>query len=139
MFWLDLAIAARHEVEQAFFEGEDAEVEDDIPRLRLQPMSEFELAHLGMLLCDGFEPQLVLDGEAPDEVITACDPRLVAELASRPEAQLAPLAQRWQEASGVDDAMAALARLHAFARQAQALGKPLLYAQGDDRDRGRDD
>ena len=39
MFWLDLAIAARHEAEQAFFEGEDAEVEDDIPRLRLQPMS----------------------------------------------------------------------------------------------------
>ncbi len=136
MFWLDLAIAARHQAEQAFFEDEDDEavVEDDIPRLRLEPMSEFELAHLGMLLCDGFEPQLVLDGEAPDEVITACDARLVAALANRPEDELAALARRWQAACGVDHAEAALVRLHALARQTQVLGKPLLYAQGSDRD-----
>jgi len=133
MFWLDLAIAARNEAEQAFFESDGDAVEDDIPRLRLEPFSEFELAHLGMLLCDGFDPQLVLDGDAPDEVITACDAHLVAALARLTEDQLPPLAQRWQVSSGVEQAEPLLVRLQALAQQAQALGKLLLYAQGDDR------
>lgn len=139
MFWIDFAIAGRRDAERAFFDFEGASGEDDIPRLQVADFSDFELAHLGMLLCDGYSPALVLDGDAPDEIITACDPRLVAALAALPETDLALLAERWRANSGLGEANSILPRLQAFARRAQAAGLPLLYAQGDDQARAPDE
>ncbi len=134
MFWLDLAVASRRDAERAYFDLEDSvAAADDIPRERIEDLSEFELAHLGMLLCAGYEPALVLDGDLPDEIITACDPRLVHALAELPAAALAPLADRWQAASGVTAGTPALASLKALAEEARTRDLPLLYAQGSDR------
>lgn len=133
MMWIDFAIAARRDAERAFFDVDGANAADDIPRLQIRDFSDFELAHLGMLLSGGYAPQLVLDGDAPDEIITACDPALVAALAAIAPAGLAALAARWRGACGLEHAAEALEALHGFACRATHAGLPLLYAQGDDR------
>ncbi|MCB1888774.1 MAG: hypothetical protein KDH20_14295 [Rhodocyclaceae bacterium] len=133
MFWLDLAVASRRDAERAFFDLDDVPLEDDIPRERIEDLSEYELAHLGMLLCEGFEPDLVLDGDAPDEIVTACDPRLVAALAALSVAELPALALRWQVAGGHTEATLALTALKDLAELARERAMPLLYAQGSDR------
>jgi hypothetical protein len=132
MLWLDIAIARRKDAERAFFESDD-DADDGIPRLQLAGLSDFELAHLGMLLTGAYEPALVLDGDAPDEIVTAMDPRLVDALAAEDAARLPALAARWQAASGHPEALLpALTELHDFACRARADGLALLYAQGSD-------
>lgn len=134
MMWIDLAIASYRDAERAFFELDGQDTDDDIPRMQLRDFSDFELAHLGMLLCGGYAPELVLDGDEPDEIITACDPKLVAALARLDEpGQQAALAARWREACGLVDAGPALAALAQFAAAAFHSGRPVLYAQGCDR------
>lgn len=133
MMWIDFAIAAYRDAEQAFFDLDGHESDDDIPRMQLRDFSDFELTHLGMLLCNGYAPELVLDGDAPDELITACDPALIAALARLDERQQLPLAARWREACGLADAEGALAALTRFAATAHRSGLPVLYAQGCDR------
>lgn len=134
MLWLDIALARRKDAERAFFEYTDGDdSDDDIPRLQLGGLSDFELAHLGMLLAGGYAPALVLDGDTPDEIVTEMDPRLVDALAALEAAALGGLAARWQAASGqampLDEALAAL---HDFAQRARAGGLAVLYAQGSD-------
>lgn len=136
MIWLDLAIAARHDAERAFFDVDGVDAPDQIPRLQLADFSEFELAHLGMLIGDGYTPELVLDGDAPEEIVTACDPSLVDALHCIDDGDIPSLAARWQQASGLADAEARLRQLRDFARRAVELRLPLLYAQGDDRPPG---
>ena len=140
MMWLDFAIASRKDAERAFFDFDDADAVDEITRLQLANLSDCELAHLGMLLCDGYNPQLVLDGDAPDEVITACDPQLVRALAALTEAAAVDeLARRWHAQCDVEDASETLHALQRMAVKAATRNLPLLYAQGDDRENCRDD
>ena len=133
MFWLDLAVASRRDAERAYFEFEDGTDEDEITRARLEDVSEFELAHLGMLLTDGFNPELVLDGDAPEDIVTACDPALVRALAGLGDSDAPDLARRWENASGLASGDAALDTLRDLAREASHRALPLLYAQGSDR------
>lgn len=130
--WLDFAIAAAKDAERAFFDFDDVDAVDDISRLQLAGLSDCDLAHLGMLLCAGYDPELVLDGDLPDEIITACDPRLVRALAATEADALGELARRWAESSDVCDAEDNLRALHRFATKAVRRGLPLLYAQGSD-------
>ena len=134
MFWLDIAIAARRDAERAFFDdGSDTDGDDGIARVRLEGLSDFELAHLGMLLAGGYTPRLVLDGDSADEIVTEMDPKLVAALGGLGEDALGDAASRWQAAAGTERGLAeALATLREFARQARAAGLPVLYAQGSD-------
>ena len=69
--------------------------------------------------------------------MTGCDRRFVSALAALAAADLPTLAVRWHEASGFERSDSVLSELHALACEAEALGRPLLYAQGDDRDRDR--
>ncbi|MCB1928358.1 MAG: hypothetical protein KDH17_10015 [Rhodocyclaceae bacterium] len=133
MLWLDLAIADRRDAERAFFVTDDDSA-DDIVRVRIEDCSEFELAHLALLLTPGFDPQLVVDGDRPSEVVTSCDRRLVSALAATAAADLPALAERWHGACSFERAESVLPELHALACEAERRGRPLLYAQGDDRD-----
>lgn len=139
MMWLDFAIASKQDAERAFFDFDDIEAVDEIARLQLTDLSDFEMAHLGMLLCGGYDPELVLDGDDPDEIITACDPKLVRALAALHDDQLAKLASRWHENSGIKDADANLRALQRFAVKAASQGLPLLYAQGSDQPEAPED
>jgi len=139
MLWLDIALARRQDAEQAFFEFDDEDIEDDIPRMQLIGFSDFELTHLGMLLVGGYEAALVLDGEAADEIIAEIDRKLVAALAALPRHELDVVATRWANATGNPDCGEALSDLHDFACQAQAAGLSLLYAQGSDGEPGEGD
>ncbi|WP_159684545.1 hypothetical protein [Cognatazoarcus halotolerans] len=132
MLWLDIALARRQDAEQAFFEFEDEDTEDDIPRMQLIGFSDFELSHLGMLLVGGYEAALVLDGEAPDEIIAEIDRTLIAALAALPRHDLDVLATRWANVTGNPGCGEALNELHDFACRARAEGLSLLYAQGND-------
>lgn len=132
MLWLDIALARRQDAEQAFFEFDDEELEDDIPRMQLVGFSDFDLAHLGMLLVGAYEAALVLDGEDEDELIAEIDQKLVAALAALPTHELDVLATRWAKASGNPACGEALTDLHDFACRARAGGLSLLYAQGND-------
>ena len=139
MFWLDIALAAHKHAERAFFETDDGAA-DDIPRLRLPGLSDFELAHLGMLIAGGYNPRLVLDADDENDIVTEIDAQLVRALAVLAEADQPALAARWQHAAGhpfaLDDALAALCD---FARRARADRLPMLYAQGCDHRAGADD
>ena len=77
---LDLAVAPRKSAEAAFFDQGDSE--DDIPRIRLEGLSEFELAHLAIQLAGQFEPRLALDADCPEDIVSEADPRFVAALAA---------------------------------------------------------
>lgn len=132
MLWLDIALARRQDAEQAFFEFDEEEIEDEIPRMQLVGFSDFELTHLGMLLVGGYEATMVLDGEVADEIIAEIDKKLVAALAALPRHDLDVLATRWANATGNPDCGEALSDLHDFACRAHAEGLSLLYAQGSD-------
>ncbi|MCB1916125.1 MAG: hypothetical protein KDG52_10450 [Rhodocyclaceae bacterium] len=139
MLWLDFAVASLRDAERAFFvvaDEADEDEPDDIVRVRFPHCSEFELVHLALLLGPGYEPQLVVDGERPSEVVTACDRRMVAGLAALDRTELPELAERWHEASGFPRAGAVLPELHALACTAMQRGQRLLYSQGDERDPG---
>jgi len=90
---LDLAVAPRKAAEAAFFGEDDAE--DDIPRIRLEGLSEFELAHLAILLAGDFEPRLALDGDCPEDIVSEADPRFVAALAKLPADRRTSLLADW--------------------------------------------
>ena len=139
MMWLDFAIAHKKDAERAFFDFDDIDAVDEIPRLQLENCSDFELAHLGMLLCDGYDPELVLDADTADEIITACDPKLVRALAALDEVREDDLAARWQHNCGIPDALHSLRALRRLALKASAAGLPLLYAQGSDEAEPEDD
>ena len=63
--------------------------------MQLVGLSDFELAHLGMLTVGAYEATMVLDGDAPDEIIAEIDAKLVAALAALPKHDLDVLATRW--------------------------------------------
>ena len=138
MLWLDIALAKPQNAEQAFFEFDDEAIEDDIPRMQLIGLSDFELAHLGMLTVGGYEALMVLESEAPDEIIAEIDPKLVAALAALPKHDLDVLATRWANATGNPACGEALPELHDFACRARSEGLGLLYAQGNDEANGED-
>lgn len=136
MLWLDIALAKPQDAEQAFFEFDDDAIEDDIPRMQLVGLSDFELAHLGMLTVGAYESTMVLDGDAPDEIIAEIDAKLVAALAALPKHDLDVLATRWVNATGNPACGEALPELHDFACRGRREGLSLLYAQGNDRASG---
>ena len=135
---LDLAVAPRKSVEAAFF-GED-EAEDGIPRIRLEGLSEFELAHLAIALVGQFEPRLALDGDCPEDIVSEADPRFVAALAALSADQSQVLLARWVsilETTGSlpadpDRLPTALTALHELAVTAADRRQSLLYTQSLD-------
>lgn len=134
---LDLAVAPRRAAEAAFFDDGASDGDDDIPRIRLEDLSEFELAQLAMLLIGSYEPRTVLDADHPDDIVSEADPRLVQALAALDGAALARLGQTWQEVLAQNDALpaaadrpaTALAALHDLARLATDRRHTLLYTQ----------
>jgi hypothetical protein len=135
---LDLAVATRKSAEAAFFD--DGEGEDDIPRVRLEGLSEFELAHLAIQLTGQFEPRLALDGDCPEDIVSEADPRFVAALAALSADQRPTLVARWAaalEATGdlpadPDRLPTALAALQELAALATIRRHSLLYTQSLD-------
>jgi hypothetical protein len=95
---LDLAVAPRQAAEAAFFADGEAESDDDIPRIRLEGLSEFELAHLAMALVGQFEPRLALDGDCPEDIVSEADPRFVAALAALSPDRIPALLAAWAAA-----------------------------------------
>ena len=79
---------------------------------------------------------MVLDGDAPDEIIAEIDAKLVAALAALPKHDLDVLATRWVNATGNPACGEALPELHDFACRGRREGLSLLYAQGNDRASG---
>ena len=134
MFWLDIAIAARRDAERAFFDdGSDTDGDDGIARVRIEGLSDFELAHLGMLLAGGYTQRLVLDGDSADEIVTEMDPKLVAALAGLGEDALGDAASRWQAAAGTERGGAeGLPPRRYSARPPRAAGLRVLYPLGSD-------
>jgi hypothetical protein len=132
---LDLAVASRKSAEAAFFD--DGSSEDDIPRIRLENLSEFELAHLAIALVDQFEPRLALDADHPEDIVSEADPRFVAALATLPAEPQAALLARWAsplQAAGAlpadpDRLPTALVALQELAALAVQRRHSLLYTQ----------
>jgi hypothetical protein len=136
---LDLAVAPRRQAETAFFadDGEAEAASDGIPRVRLEGLTEFELATLGGLLAGSFEPRLALDGDCPEDIVSECDPGLTRALAALAGPDLSALAIRWGHA--LADASpatptrerleSALAVLRELASTAMARRHALLYTQ----------
>lgn len=111
---LDLAVAPRAQAEAAFFDDQahDGGETDSIPRIRLEGLTEFELAALGALLKGSYEPRLALDGEYPEDVVSECDPSLTQTLAQTAPGALAALAQEWFDClAGISPAGPSLQRL----------------------------
>lgn len=135
---LDLAVAPRKSAEAAFFD--DGGGEDDIPRIRLDAFSEFELAHLAIALTGQFEPRLALDGDHPDDIVSEADPRFVAALAALPAAEAPPRLAAWTAALEAAGALpadperlpTALAALQELAALAVSRRHSLLYTQSVD-------
>lgn len=135
---LDLAVAPRKAAEAAFF-GEDG-AEDDIPRIRLEGLSELELAHLAIQLAGHFEPRLALDGDCPEDIVSEADPRFVAALAKLPSARRTSLLADWAAALEAADSLptdpdrlpTALQALEELAAIAVRRRHGLLYTQSLD-------
>ena len=94
---LDLAVAPHKAAEAAFFATDD-DTPDEIPRIRLEGLSEFELAHLAIVLVKQFEPRLALDGDCPEDIVSEADPLFVRTLAAQPPEALPTLTAEWQQA-----------------------------------------
>jgi hypothetical protein len=132
---LDLAVAPRKSAEAAFFD--DDEGEDDIPRIRLEGLSEFELAHLAIQLTGQFEPRLALDGDCPEDIVSEADPRFVAALGALPAGENAALIAQWAATlkaagtvlAGPDRLPTALETLQELAALAIKRRHSLLYTQ----------
>lgn len=135
---LDLAIAPRKSAEAAFFEGFEAE--DEIPRIRLEGLSEFELAHLAIALTGRFEPRLALDGDCPEDIVSEADPDFVRALAALSADRYRPLLDDWRAALAAAGSLpadperlpSALAALQELAVLAEKRRHNLLYTQSLD-------
>jgi len=135
---LDLAVAPRKSAEAAFFD--DGGDEDDIPRIRLEGLSEFELAHLAIQLTGQFEPRLALDSDYPEDIVSEADPRFVAALAALSADQVPGLLATWTAALKAAGSLpadphrpsTALAALQELAALASERRHSLLYTQGLD-------
>lgn len=135
---LDLAVAPRKSAEAAFFD--DGGDEDGIPRIRLEGLSEFELAHLAFQLIGQFEPRLALDGDCPEDIVSEADPRFVAALAALPADQGPSLLAGWAAAlhtagsppADPDRLPTALSALQELSAVAASRRHSLLYTQGLD-------
>lgn len=133
---LDLAVAPHKAAEAAFFATDD-DAPDAIPRIRLEGLTEFELAHLAIVLVQQFEPRLALDGDCPEDIVSEADPLFVRALAAQPPDALPPLAAQWEQAlqatgdaipdrSRLETALVALTELSVLATQRR---HALLYTQ----------
>ena len=135
---LDLAVAPRKAAEAAFFD--DGGSEDGIPRIRLDGLSEFELAHLAILVTGQFEPHLALDGDCPEDIVSEADPRFVTALAALAADQRPATVAAWAaslEATGslpadTDRLPTALEALQELAILAAQRRHSLLYTQSLD-------
>lgn len=137
---LDLVVAHRKAAEAAFFDDQEAPEGDDIPRISLEGFSEFELAHLAILLTGQFEPRLALDGDYPEDIVSEADPALTPALAALTDLDAVPLLARWHAALGGEGATTpdparlatALDTLRELASLAIARRHVLLYTQSLD-------
>lgn len=137
---LDLAVAPRKAAEAAFFDDAGDGGDDGIPRVRLENLSEFELAHLAIALTGSFEPRLALDGDCPEDIVSEADPAFVATLAALPADQRLALLTAWAAALDAAGSLpadperlpTALAALQELAALAAERRHSLLYTQAMD-------
>jgi hypothetical protein len=143
---LDIAVAPRRLAEAAFFESDATPAGDELPRARIDGVSEYELTVLARVLDRRFEPSLAVDSELPEDIISELDPRFVAALAATDQAIDALTAERWRAAladasPGVtsDRLAQILAALREFAQLSVARHHALLYTQCMDHEAPADD